>query len=59
VHTPASLLSLVPGVSPATAAELIRTFGSVAAVALADEKDLLTVRGLGPSRVASIKSLLA
>ena len=59
VRTSASLLALVPGVSPPIAAELIRTFGSVAAVAQATDKDLLAVRGLGPVRVATIKSLLA
>jgi ERCC4-type nuclease len=53
------MLALVPGVSPATAAELLRRFGSVAAVALADDRDLLAVRGLGPARLATLKSLLA
>jgi ERCC4-type nuclease len=59
VRSPASMLALVPGVSPATAAELLRRFGSVAAVALADDRDLLAVRGLGPARLATLKSLLA
>ncbi len=57
--TPASLLALVPGVSPATAAELVDRFGSVAAIAQAEDKDLLTVRGLGPVRVATLKRVLA
>jgi ERCC4-type nuclease len=59
VRTPASLLASIPGVSQVAATELIRRFGSVAGVAQADDKDLLAVRGLGPSRVATIRSLLA
>jgi ERCC4-type nuclease len=59
VRTPASFLALVPGVSPAIAAELVRRFGSVAAVAQACDEDLLAVPGVGPVRVAALRSILA
>jgi DNA excision repair protein ERCC-4 len=59
VRAPVAFLTLVPGVSPSIADELVRRFGSVGAVANASEHELLAVPGLGPVRVAALKSILA
>jgi ERCC4-type nuclease len=59
VRTAASFLSLVPGVSPRVADELVRRFGSIGAIAGASDDELLAVPGLGPVRVAVLKSVLA
>jgi ERCC4-type nuclease len=58
VERPAAFLALVPGITPPIAAELIGWFGSIAAIAAADESELLTIRGLGASRVATLKRIL-
>jgi ERCC4-type nuclease len=59
VRGPAAFLSLVPGVSPSIAADLMSRFGSIGGVALASADDLLAVPGLGPARVATLKRVLA
>jgi ERCC4-type nuclease len=59
VERPAAFLALVPGITPPIAADLIRRFGSIAAIAAADESELLTIRGLGAARVAILKRILA
>jgi Fanconi anemia group M protein len=59
VPTPAAFLAVIPGVTHAIASDLVERFGSVAAIAAAEESDLLAVRGLGPSRVATLKRVLA
>jgi Helix-hairpin-helix domain len=56
--SPARLLSMVPGISPRLALELLGRFGSVAAVAAATSDELLEIRGVGPARAAALRRAL-
>lgn len=49
-----AMLAAVPGVSHVTAKALLRQFGSVAAIAAADEAAMLAVPGVGPTRAHAL-----
>jgi ERCC4-type nuclease len=53
------VLEGVPGVSAGLAAQLLRHFGSLQAVANASEADLKQVKGIGPKTAASIAATFA
>lgn len=55
----AYILEGVPGVSATRARTLLRHFGSLRAVALADETALLAVAGIGPSTAKNIVSVFS
>jgi ERCC4-type nuclease len=57
--TPLSLLSVVPGIGPQTAANLIDHFGSIRAIAGAAPSDLEQVDGVGPQRAAVLARILS
>lgn len=48
------VLQGIPGISAATASELLKTFGSIAALANADLTALRAVPGIGPTRAKAI-----
>jgi excinuclease ABC subunit C len=54
-----SALDEVPGIGPARRRELLRRFGSVAAITAASDEDLLAVTGLSPTIVAALRARLA
>ena len=54
-----SRLSEVPGVGPAREQELLKKFGSLAAVRSASAEDLARTRGIGPAMAAAILEALA
>ena len=49
-----SILAEIPGVGPARVTELLRHFGSVAAVRAADEAAIAEVKGVGPTTAKAI-----
>ncbi len=53
-----SALDSVPGVGPAVKKALIKHFGSVAAIKLADVDALQTVKGIGPRLAAKIRETI-
>jgi ERCC4-type nuclease len=53
-QVPEAMLSAVPGISAQTARALLRRFGSLAAIAMATDEQLRSVRGMGPTRAAAI-----
>ena len=52
------MLTCVHGISPATARRVLRHFGSVAAVAAADERALREVAGVGKLRAGALRAAL-
>jgi ERCC4-type nuclease len=57
--SPEAFLATIPGVSPRIAIELIRRFGSVTGVGGASADELQDIAGIGASRAAAIKQVLA
>ena len=53
-----SALDDVPGVGPALKKTLLQTFGSVAAIAAADEAALTAVKGVGPTLARKLRETL-
>ena len=53
----ASLLDDIPGIGPATRKKLLRTFGSLKAVAAADETDI--INAVGKAKARTIKQYLS
>lgn len=56
--SPQSLLSSIPGVSPATASRLLETFGSVETIAAKSKRELMAVEGIGDVRARTLIALL-
>lgn len=54
----AFVLEGCPGISTGLARELAAHFGSLAAFCQASEKELLSIKGLGPKRLAQLKGVL-
>ena len=59
IVSPVGLLSAIPGISVESAKALLRSHGSIAAIAAASERDLQSVPGIGPERAAALRSALA
>jgi ERCC4-type nuclease len=55
---PESLLTAIPGLSPALASVLLKRFGSVHGIANARRDQLLDVPGIGLRRAETIKNVL-
>lgn len=53
-----AMLACAPGVSQTTARALLDHFGTVQAIATADEADLRAVRGVGPTRARALLGVL-
>jgi ERCC4-type nuclease len=51
-----TMLAAVPGLSIVSARALLKQFGSIANIAKADPKSLLSVSGIGPVRAASLET---
>jgi ERCC4-type nuclease len=59
VTSPVGLLAAIPGISIESAKQLLREFGSIAAIAAASEPDLQSIQGIGPERAAALLTALA
>jgi DNA excision repair protein ERCC-4 len=53
-----AMLLAVPGIGPERATALLRHFGSIRALALADPRDLTTVEGVGPTTARRLAGVL-
>ena len=54
VASPVGLLSAIPGIGLDCATSLIIEFGSLAAIAVASERDLQSIHGVGPERARAV-----
>jgi ERCC4-type nuclease len=57
--SPVAFLATIPGISPGIAIELLRRFGSVTGVGRATAEELQAIAGIGASRAATLKRVLA